>query len=59
MPAHAAPAQAQAEPAEQTKRKGFLCRVFKKCDPPKAKGTRAAPAEAPAPAEPATPAAGT
>ena len=57
--AHAAPAQAQAEPAEQTKRKGFLCRVFKKCDPPKAKDTRAAPAEAPAPAEPATPAAGT
>ena len=52
--AQAAPA---AEPADAKKRKGFLCKVFKKCDPPQKRGSRprAAPAtpDAPAPAEPA------
>ena len=51
-PVVAAVAQPQA-PVEQAKRKGFLCKVFKKCDPPKARPGRSAPA--PVEAAPAAP----
>ena len=54
-------APAQTAP-EENKRKGFLCRVFKKCDPPKKKGAGTSTATetpaAPAPPAPPQPAAG-
>ena len=57
--AAAAPAAVEAaETPDQKKRKGFLCRVFKKCDPPKRARVRApAPTEQAPPAEDAVPAA--